>query len=382
MERLCRAARALGLPVSVGSGAGWRKIIIGAVIAGELIVPLSAHAVAGLTSVSVALSDPRPTATAASVTYQVTASGVTAATAIKCVQVIFSTTSAGTVAPTGFSGASASITATSSTLVNSSATGWTLAKSDGTASTGQNNILQYTNTSPITPTTLTGATFIMAGLTSSTVGDTAYFLQLNTFSGSDCATGPVNNSLIRYINTAGSQLSLSVDPTLTFTVNGVASGLACDGSTTNVATGSNSLAFGSVTTAANKLACQDLIASTNATSGYTIYMRYSGQLANGGGGLIANVSGSNTSPGSFPAAGTSAYGYSTNDSTLGTGTVNRFTSPSQGWAAPTTSNAEIAYEPSGVSSTTYRIAHQIGVSTVTPAGTYQTTIIYTCTPVY
>ncbi|MBW4062188.1 hypothetical protein HJC99_06470 [Candidatus Saccharibacteria bacterium] len=382
MERLCRAARVLGLPLPVVRGSQWRQLIIGTILAVQVMVPGAVHAVSGLTNVSVALSDPRPNATAASVTYQITASGVTAATVIKCVKVLVSTTSAGTVAPTGFSGASSSVTAASSTLINSSATGWSLAKSDGTSSTGQNNILQYTNSTGITPSTLTGATFIVAGLTNSTVGDTPYFLQLATFGATDCVTGPVNNSLIRFINTSGSQLSLSVDPTLTFTVNGVLSGQACDGSTSNVATTSTTLAFGSVTTATNSLACQDLTAATNASNGYTIYMRYSGQLNNGSGAFIANVSGSNSSPGTFPAAGNEAYGYTTSDATLGTGTANRFTSPSQGWAAPTTTNAEIAYESGGVTSTTYRIGHQIGVATTTRAGSYQTTIIYTCTPVY
>ena len=48
----------------------------------------------------------------------------------------------------------------------------------------------------------------------------------------------------------------------------------------------------------------------------------------------------------------------------------------------TTSNAELAYEAAPVNSTTYRIGHQVGVSNVTRPGTYTTTIIYTCTPIY
>ena len=48
----------------------------------------------------------------------------------------------------------------------------------------------------------------------------------------------------------------------------------------------------------------------------------------------------------------------------------------------TTTNAEIAYEPAGVNTTTYRIGHQVGVSLVTRPGTYTTTVIYTCTPIY
>ena len=80
--------------------------------------------------------------------------------------------------------------------------------------------------------------------------------------------------------------------------------------------------------------------------------------------------------------GIEAYGYTTDDASLGTGTADRFTNPSQGWAAATTSNAEIGYEATGVATTHYTIGHQVGVATTTYPGTYTTTIIYTCTPVY
>jgi hypothetical protein len=95
---------------------------------------------------------------------------------------------------------------------------------------------------------------------------------------------------------------------------------------------------------------------------------------------IANSSGSNTTPAAFPAAGTEAYGYTTNDATLGTGTAGRFISNL--WAAMTTTNAEVGYESAGVTSTTYRVGHQVGVSAITHPGTYTTTVVYTCTPVY
>jgi hypothetical protein len=48
----------------------------------------------------------------------------------------------------------------------------------------------------------------------------------------------------------------------------------------------------------------------------------------------------------------------------------------------TTSNSEVAYEAAGVTSTTYRIGHQVGIASTTFPGTYTTTIIYTCTPIY
>jgi hypothetical protein len=333
---------------------------------------------ATLSSASVALTDPRPSQTA---TYTFTGSSVTSSV-IKCVQVIISTTSSGTQAPTGFSGAGASVTAGSSTLVNSSGTGWSLAKSDGTSSSGQNNILQYTNSTGVTPSTTSGATFIIAGITNSSVQDVSYFYLLSTYGNTDCSTSPVDNANPKFINTNGSTLSLSVDNSLSFTVNGVNNGTSCDGTTTTATSSATTIPFGSVTSAANAVVCQDLIAASNSTSGFTIYARYTSKPTNALSQTIADSSGSNTTPAAFTAAGTEAYGYSTSDATLGTGTANRFTSPSQGWAAMTTSNAEIAYEPNPITATTYHIAHQVGVSTTTSPGTYTTTIIYTCTPIY
>jgi hypothetical protein len=138
-----------------------------------------------------------------------------------------------------------------------------------------------------------------------------------------------------------------------------------------------------VTASTNQVVCQDLTASTNATNGYTIFARYTGAPANNLAQTIASHSGTNAAPTTFSAAGTEAYGYTTNDATLGTGTADRFTSSGANkFAAMTTSNAEVGYESAGVTSTTYRVGHQVGVSLTTFPGTYTTTVIYTCTPIY
>ncbi len=346
------------------------------------IVPAGLTQAAGtLNHVSIALSDPRPTAAATSVTYTLTASGVDGATAVKCVKVVWSTTATGTQAPTGFSGASGSVTAASSTLINSSATGWSLAKSDGTSSTGQNNIYQYTNSTGVTPSTTSGATFIISSITNPTTAGSTFYYSIQTFGNTDCVTSPIDNALPSFITTDGSTLSLTVDPTLTFSVNAISSGQSCNGITTTSGSTATSIPFGNVTPAANAMVCQDLQAASNASNGYTIYIRYTGQPSNGT-DLIADHSGSNASPVAFSAAGTEAYGYTTDDASLGTGTADRFTNPAQEWAAATTTNAEIGYEAAAVTNTHYKVGHQVGISTVTHPGTYTTTVIYTCTPIY
>jgi len=216
--------------------------------------------------------------------------------------------------------------------------------------------------------------------------DTTYYFQIRTFGNTDCTTTPIDSATITYTNTSGSQVSLSVDPSLTGTTTGVGSGASCDGVTTTGASSSTAMSFSGVTSAANGIMCQDLQVATNAPNGYTVYLRYTQPLTDALAQTIADVPGTNASPAAFPPAGTEAYGYSTDDATLGTGTPDRFTNYDslghQGWAKVTTTNAEVGYEPSGVTATDYHIAHRISIASTTPAGTYTATIIYTITPVY
>ena len=326
---------------------------------------------ATLTSASTALSNPQPSATS---NYTVTASNVTS-TLIKCIKEVYATTATGSTVPTGFSSTSATITAASSTYVNSSASGWTL----GVATNGT---ITYTNASGITPGTLSGATYIAAGITNSSVANTTYFLQFSTYSNTDCATGPVDSATMAFTNTPGSTLTLTVDPTLSFTVNASSSGTTCNSGTTSTQTSTaTTIPFGSVTSASNGIVCQSLSIATNAPNGYTVYVRYTGKPTSGA-NQIADSSGTNGSPAAFSAAGTEAYGYTTNDFALNiaNGAVNRF--QSNLWAAMTTTNAEISYSSTGVTAKTVLVGHQVGISGVTKPGTYTTTIIYTCTPVY
>jgi hypothetical protein len=345
----------------------------------------AAIAAGALTNASVALSDPRPGVTS---NYTVTGSSVDGVAAVFCVKVVWSTTASGDTAPTGFDGSSGNVDAANSTLINSSSTNWSLARSDGTASSGQKNIYQYTNSaSGVVPSTTSGATFVLDGITNPATADAAYYLKINTYGNTNCSSSPINNATVAFINTNGSLLSVSVDDSLSFSVNAVASGQSCGGGTTGQGSTASTIPFGSVSTAANVIVCQDLTAATNATGGYTIYVRYTSAVSDGTHSFADLSPGTNASPSAFSAHGTEAYGYTTDDQTLstcsGSCNANRFYNGSSfSWAALTTSNAEVAYEPAGDNSTTYRIGHQAGVSSGTPAGTYTTTVLYTCTPVY
>jgi hypothetical protein len=112
-----------------------------------------------------------------------------------------------------------------------------------------------------------------------------------------------------------------------------------------------------------------------------VYTRYTAQPTSGA-NTINNHTGSNAAPTAFSAAGTEAFGYTTEDATL-SGTADRFTSAGGNkWAAFTTSNAELVFNATAVSSQTTRVGFQTGIATTTEPGSYVTSVIYTAVPVY
>jgi hypothetical protein len=347
-------------------------------LAGIFVVLLLGSQVANihaatLSSASMALSDPRPNTTS---DYNFQGSSVSL-TLIRCIKIQMTDTATGTTPPTGISttGGGVTVDTTNSDYVPS-ISGWTFTHT-------VNGTMTLTNATGATPASASARNVIIQGITNGSTADTRYWYKFSTYTNTDCATGPTDNATVLFIYTNGSTLTLTVDDTLSFTVNAVAAGQNCNSGamTSTAASTATTIPFGTVTAAANALVCQDLQAATNATNGYTIYTRYTAQPTNALSQTIADLAGApNSAPIAFTAAGTEAYGYNTNDFTLGTGTTGRFNSNK--WAAMTTSNAEVAYEAAGVASTTYRIGHQVGISVTTRPGTYTTTVIYTCTPIY
>jgi hypothetical protein len=349
-----------------------RLWLVGIFVASVLLIPaLSTHA-ATLAAASLSISDPRPNNLSTSYTF---AGTVPASSAIKCIKMQFTDTATGTTVPAGMNttGGGVAVDNAGSNYVPTPAS-WSLNKTT-------NGTLLLTNAAGETP--VTGSRHIKVdGITNGNTADTRYWLKFNTYNNTDCTSNSVDNATVLFILTNGSTLTLSVDNTLSFSVNAVGAAQSCDGATTTAASTATTIPFGTVSAASNAVVCQDLTAATNATTGYSIYARYTSAPTNALSQTIANHSGTNAAPTAFSAAGTEAYGYTTNDASLSTGTANRFTSPTQNWAALTTSNAELAFEPAAVTSSTYRVGHQVGVSLTTRPGTYATTVIYTCTPIY
>ncbi|HEY2004214.1 MAG TPA: hypothetical protein VGH44_03800 [Candidatus Saccharimonadia bacterium] len=360
---------------------------------------------ATLSSASLSLSDSRPLSgsVGTGVNYAFHTSGVTTGAPghIECIKETFATTATGSTVPTGMD------TTVSAVALNNSATTYVPTPASWTLDKSVNGTLKLTYATGEIPSSAGPDVLSVDGITNSSIANTTYFMHFNTYNNTDCTSSPVDTTTVEFILTNGSLMSLTIDNTLSFSVAGHAASTCMTGVTATVDNSSspNTIPFGTVTS--NAIACQVLTAATNATNGYTIYVRDNGQLQNTLGQKIPDVGSttgsytngySNATPGAtftnntsslatYPGFNQGAYGYTTDDSSLGTGTANRFTNGGQHWASyghstDGTGNAEIAYEPVGVSSTTYNIAHQVGITNLTQPGNYQTTVIYTCTPVY
>ena len=77
---------------------------------------------------------------------------------------------------------------------------------------------------------------------------------------------------------------------------------------------------------------------------------------------------------------TGFFGYSTEDTTLCTGTAGRF--QSNKWAGTTTTGQEVACNSGNVTAETTRIGYQAEVNAVQPAGAYTGSVILIATPTY
>lgn len=334
-------------------------------------VPVAQAAV--LTGGSVSLSDARPDQT--SVSYTIDFDNVTTST-IKCIKAVFSDAATGGSVPTGMTTTGAAFGGTSDYVPTPAS--WT-------ADAATNGTVKLTYTTGETPAAATDRTVILTGITNGSTADNDYFVQFNTYNNIDCSTSGVDSGTVTFIYTTGQAVSLTVDPSISFTVNTVASSQTVNGATTTVASTATTIPLGTVTTSANAIAAHDLTVTTNAGSGYTIYARYTASPTYDGDKTISDgITGTNASPASFTSPATEAFGYTTNDSTLtatGDGAA-RFTDTGNEWAKFTTSNAEVAYSSAAVSSQTTRTGYQVGIAGTTEAGSYTTTVILTATPTY
>lgn len=334
------------------------SLLIVSILSIWILLPTVAGA-AVLSDGSLRLSDPRPGQTSA---YTFSAAGFTTGTSLGCIQLELNTSA------DGLGGTPSGVTTTGSTLDSSAlvtAGSWTVDNST-------NGTLSITNGTGETPAA--SGDIVWGGVTNGDTADTTYYGIFTTYSDVGCTTS-VDNTVVAFIFTDGSLVELRIEPTLTFTVSGVADSQTVNGATTSIATTATSIDFdNSVTASTNGISAHDLGVDTNAPGGYNVYIRHSGDLTNGT-DVIDPHTGTYASPTSFLAAGNEAWGFTTQD--IGTFATNL-------WAGFSTTDEVVMANSTGTGGTAdqARVGHQVGIASTTPAGTYQTTVIYTVTSTY
>jgi len=320
-------------------------------------------AVSYLSGGSVALSDSRPSAT--SVSYTFDWDNVSLST-IKCIQVKFNTLANGSGSvPTGF-GNIGTYNAATSDFVPDVQT-WV----GDTATAG---IIKITNGTGEIPASSADRTVVVDGLTNGSTVDTAFYAIFTTYNNINCTDSAVDSGTATFIYTTGQAVSLTVDPSISFAISAVAIGQSVNGAAVTVLSTTATIPFSTVTTSANAIAAHTLTVNTNAGSGYFVYTHYTAKPIYNVTNDINDHGGDHTTPTTM-SAGTEAFGYTTEDTDYSQFQTNKY-------AAFTTTNAEIAKSTAAVSNDQTKVGYEVGVAGDTPAGTYQTTVVLTCTPMY
>ncbi len=301
-------------------------------------------------------------------------------TAIKQWTIQFCTTASGTcTTPTGI----VTTGATRSTD-NISGTG----RTDTFASNG---ILTTVATTPQTQSPL-AMTADYTGITNPSTQNTTFYTRITTYADQGITTVDQVTIAFAVLTSSSISVTASVGNTLSFSVAAVTTGTV-NGATINVTnTTDTAIPFGTLAAGSPEIAAHDVSVTTNANSGYAVAVK---SLTNppleSGSNNIDSFSGTNGTPttwtapaGTSPNINTGFFGYTTTDSTLGTGTVDRFTSAGGNkWAGFDTTPYEIIYNAGPVTGgETTRLGWQAEINTLQPTGNYAGTVILIATPTY
>ncbi|MBI3341690.1 hypothetical protein HY024_01050 [Candidatus Curtissbacteria bacterium] len=339
---------------------------------------LPARADAGLlSSTSVQLSDSRPSQ--ATTTYTATYT-FSSTSAIKCIDLIFSDTTAhitltanpATTAPAGM---------TTTSAVKTSVTGGGLTDGNWTLYNSTNGILQYEYATGATPTA-TSVTITTNTMTNPSAS--SFYFQIATYStlSTHTCSGLVDNSNVgALVTTAGVLTSVTVDPTLSFSVANYGSAVNGSGDSSPVTTTSATIPLGTVAAGSTAWGSQTLTVSTNAAHGYNLYARYTAQMTDAASDTLRDQA-CVSSDCSTAANAQTFDGSSTQSSLAYTADGNSVTFGSNKWLGFTTSNVKVANRTAAINADPTHVEVKVEISNVQPPGTYSTTLTYTADPTY
>lgn len=210
-------------------------------------------------------------------------------------------------------------------------------------------------------------------------------------------TGEVQIAII-----AGVTTTATVSASLSVTVAAVADTETVNGQDLDITSTNDTMPFQSLTVNTYKAGAHDITVSTNGVEGYTATTQAivgTGMLNvltdgsnnfdgfRGSGGTATNAAPLAWAAGTNP-TGSSAndqtgwIGYTTEDSTLGVGSADRFTNPGNYWAPFDTTAYEVAYDSGAVNAQTIRVGHMIEANALQPTGSYSDLFAYIITAIF
>ena len=231
-----------------------------------------------------------------------------------------------------------------------------------------------TSVSTFTQASSTVAEYEFTIQESGAAANTAYFFRLVE----------VNASSTVPTNTGETYPSLTTEgATLTFTVSGIASTTATEGVVTDVDTTATAIPFGHVFFDNEVEAAQRLTVTTNAASGYRVYlMQRQGLLAPAA--EINPFSGTNPSPldwdSGCPPATPSCYGYHSGEDVLAGGST-RF-AVNDSFARLEEAPYEVAYSSGPSSNRTTDVVYKIEARNNEDSGDFSSSVLYIVVPIF
>jgi hypothetical protein len=339
---------------------------------------------AALTNYKVLINNSQASATGVTYTFNWTTVN---STAIKQIDIQICTTASGTCnAPSGFLAGNDPVLASDN-----------ISGSGRTVSSPTDNAFRIVVGTPATQTPL-NMYLNFTGVVNPSTTNSSFFARTTTYS--DTGTTAIDGESIAAfaILTASSiAVSATVDPSFSFSVAAVNSGGNFNGGTGNIdeTSTATTIPFGTLTIGTDEIVAHDLTVSTNASNGYQVTASHSANLIAGnpplasGSANIDAFTGTNASPSNWSEpAGTTAntntgfFGYSTEDSTLCTGTANRFTNSGPNWAGSSTVGGELVCSATPITNETTRVGWAVEVNGYQPPGLYTGTVMLIATPTF
>lgn len=256
-----------------------------------------------------------------------------------------------------------------------------------TTNFSSNGTLTLTVTSPVSISSGTAITIPYLSLTNPTTTDSSFFVRIDTKDGSSTT---IDSTTVAFatLDTNSLTITAEVGSTFSVTLAAVTTG-SVNGQAINIsATTASTIPFGTLSTGVSKVAAHDITVTTNSVNGYTVTVMANNPPLTDGSNNIDNFTEPNSLPlvwsapaGSNANVNTGFLGYTTEDTSLCTGTTSRFSSNK--WAGFDTTPYEVVCNPSAVTSgETTRIGWQVEVNGLQPAGSYTGNIIIVTTPTY